>query len=192
MYAIIGTGGKQYRVMRGDLLKIELLPPETEKVIFSEVYLVGSGQDTAVGNPLVVGAKVTGTVVGTGRLPKVLVFKMKRRKQYKRTIGHRQYFTSVRIEEIDSGGAVKPLAAEAAGTDGKPARKTARRRPAAKKKKTPARGKARAARKKATVKKTTAARRKKAGTKKPGTRKKATKKKTTKKKTTKKKTGRRS
>ena len=190
MYAIIGAGGKQYRVSRGDLLKIDLLPPETKKVTFSEVYLVANGQEAAVGDPLVAGAKVTATVVGTGRHPKVLVFKMKRRKQYKRTIGHRQHFTSVRIEVIDSGGTVKPLDGE--DTVGR--RKTGTRK-AAPKKKAAASGKPRAARKKATTRKTAAAKAR-TGTKKAGGRRpaapKTTARKKTKKKTKKKSTGRRS
>ncbi|MFQ5766526.1 MAG: 50S ribosomal protein L21 [Acidobacteriota bacterium] len=109
MYAIVQTGGKQYRVSQGDLLQIELLDPGQEKVEFSQVFLVSNGRDTAVGRPLVSGAKVTGSVVSTGRAPKILVFKKKRRKHHKRTIGHRQYFSAVRILDIDAGGAVPVL-----------------------------------------------------------------------------------
>lgn len=190
MYAIIGTGGKQYRVTQGDVLKIELLPSETKKVTFSEVYLVGNGRDTAVGDPTVTGARVTATVVGTGRSPKVLVFKMKRRKHYKRTIGHRQYFSSVRIDEIDAGGAVEPLGMVAASASkAAPKKKAAPRKKVTAKKKVSAKKKATAkekvARKTATKKKTT---RKATARKKAPARKAAT----TKKKTTKKKTSRRS
>jgi len=102
MYAIIETGGKQYRVAQGDLLQVELLDPGAETVTFQEVRLLSNGRETVLGTPRVDGASVTAKVVGTGRLPKILVFKKKRRKHYKRTIGHRQYFTAVRIEAIDA------------------------------------------------------------------------------------------
>jgi len=162
MYAIIQTGGKQYRVSEGDLVQVELLDPSAEKVQFDEVYLVSNGRDTVVGTPVVDGAKVKATVVGTGRWPKILVFKKKRRKHYKRTIGHRQYFTAVRIEEIDAGGAVKPLAEEAAAA--KPARAAAAKKKAKKKA---------APKKKAAAKKKAPAR-KAAPKKKTGAKKKAT------------------
>lgn len=135
MYAIIETGGKQYRVAQGDLLQVELLDPGAEKVTFQEVRLLSNGQDTVLGTPSVEGASVTGTVVSTGRLPKILVFKKKRRKHYKKTIGHRQYFTAVRIEAIDAAGKIKPLetkAAEKTATAKKaPARKAAPKKKAA-------------------------------------------------------------
>jgi large subunit ribosomal protein L21 len=176
MYAIIQTGGKQYRVSKGDLVQVELLDPGAEKVQFDQVYLVSNGRDTVVGTPVVAGAKVKATVVGTGRWPKILVFKKKRRKHYKRTIGHRQYFTAVRIEEIDAGGVVKPLAEEVAAA--KPARAAAHRK-AAKKKAAPR--KKVAAKKKAAARK--AAPKKKAATKKKTSTRKAGGRKTVKKST---------
>jgi large subunit ribosomal protein L21 len=133
MYAIIETGGKQYRVRQGDLLQVELLEPGAEQVEFSRVHLLSNGQQAIIGTPYVPGARVVGTVVGTGRRAKILVFKRKRRKHYKRTIGHRQYFSAVRIQSIDSGGALLPL--PGAEAEAKPASRT---RPA-KKKAAPAR-----------------------------------------------------
>lgn len=131
MYAIIQTGGKQYRVMQGDLLQVELLEPAIEKVTFDKVCLVSNGRETLVGTPSVDGASVTGTVVGTGRRPKILVFKKKRRKHYKRTIGHRQYFTAVRIEGIDTGGKLKALPDETVSVKAAAGKKVAVKKKAA-------------------------------------------------------------
>jgi large subunit ribosomal protein L21 len=171
MYAIIQTGGKQYRVAQGDVLQVELLEPAIEKVTFANVCLVSNGRETIVGTPSVDGVSVSGTVIGTGRRPKILVFKKKRRKHYKRTIGHRQYFTAVRIEDIDTGGKLKPLPAAAGSVKA-------------------ASGKETAAKKKAPVRKsaTRKAAAKKAPAKKAGARKAPAKKATAKKSTTKKKT----
>ena len=102
MYAIIRSGGKQHKVSKGDLLKVEKLDKKAgEKVEFEEVLLVG-GEKTGVkvGQPLVPDARVVGTVVGEDKSPKVLVFKKKHRKQYRRTRGHRQAFTELKVEEI--------------------------------------------------------------------------------------------
>ncbi len=152
MYAIIQTGGKQYRVAQGDLLQVELLEPAIEKVTFDKVCLVSNGRETLVGTPSVDGASVTATVVGTGRKPKILVFKKKRRKHYKRTIGHRQYFTAVRIEDIDTGGKLKALPAEAGSVKAASGKKVAAKKKTAVKKATAKKATA----KKATAKKTPA------------------------------------
>jgi len=152
MYAIIQTGGKQYRVAQGDLLQVELLVPAMDKVTFDKVCLVSNGRETLVGTPSVDGASVTGTVVGTGRRPKILVFKKKRRKHYKRTIGHRQYFTAVRIEGIETGGKLKPLPVEAASVKAATGKKVAGKKTAVKKKTATKKA---AARKGAAVKTTT-------------------------------------
>ncbi len=152
MYAIIQTGGKQYRVAQGDLLQVELLVPAMDKVTFDKVCLVSNGRETLVGTPSVDGASVTGTVVGTGRRPKILVFKKKRRKHYKRTIGHRQYFTAVRIEGIETGGKLKPLPVEAASVKAATGKKVASKKTAVKKKTATKKA---AARKGAAVKTTT-------------------------------------
>ena len=101
MYAVIKTGGKQYRVEQGDTLAIERLEGDTgTQVSFGEVLLVGSDNETKIGRPLLAGASVTGTIVEQGRAKKIIVFKFRRRKIYKRKKGHRQYFTRVRIESI--------------------------------------------------------------------------------------------
>ena len=102
MYAVIRTGGKQYRVAPGDVVKIETVAAGEDKTIeFSEVLAV-SGDAGIVANPAE--AKVTAEVVGEGRSPKVLVFHLKRKKQYKKMQGHRQAFTEVRIKSIEVDG----------------------------------------------------------------------------------------
>ena len=104
MYAIIRSGGKQYKVQSGEQLRIEQLPAEVgASVSFGEVLLVGSGEGVKVGAPLVSGAKVNATVVAQGRGDKVKIFKLRRRKHYQRTQGHRQSYTEVRIDDIVQG-----------------------------------------------------------------------------------------
>lgn len=101
MYAVIKTGGKQYRVEEGDTLAIERLEGDTgTQVYFDEVLLVGSPTETRIGRPLIAGANVAATIVEQGRAKKVIIFKFRRRKNYKRKKGHRQYFTRVRIDSI--------------------------------------------------------------------------------------------
>ncbi len=102
MYAVIRTGGKQYRVAPGDVLKVEKLESENGSVEFSDVLAV-SGEAGSFEQSLE-GAKVTGTVIGAGRGDKILVFKFKRKKQYKRMQGHRQSYTEIKIGEILVGG----------------------------------------------------------------------------------------
>lgn len=103
MYAIIQSGGKQYRVETGDVIRVERLDaPAGETVTLSEVLLVGAEGSTRVGAPLVAGAAVVGTVVEQGRDRKVRVFKYKKRKHYRRTRGHRQAFTALRIDRIEA------------------------------------------------------------------------------------------
>ncbi|HEX2650522.1 MAG TPA: 50S ribosomal protein L21 [Burkholderiales bacterium] len=101
MYAVIQTGGKQYRVKSGEQLKIELLPEAVGAAVsFDKVLMLGEGDSVRVGTPLVAGAKVKATVVSQGRGEKVRIFKMRRRKHYAKTQGHRQNYTEVRIDEI--------------------------------------------------------------------------------------------
>jgi large subunit ribosomal protein L21 len=105
MYAVIRTGGKQYRVESGDVIDVELIDGMGEagsEVRFDRVLAVGSGEDFKIGTPTVDGATVTGVLVDQVRGPKVRVFKFKRRKQYRRTIGHRQNYARVRIESISA------------------------------------------------------------------------------------------
>jgi len=100
MYAVIRTGGKQYKVEEGDILRVEKLEAEKgDTVTFADVLLLG-GDEFAIGSPTVKGAQVSASVVRQLRDKKILVFKMKRRKRYRRTIGHRQYLTEVRITKI--------------------------------------------------------------------------------------------
>jgi large subunit ribosomal protein L21 len=101
MYAVIKTGGKQYRVASGDKLKVEKLAGEIgSEIVLDQVLAVGEGENLSLGNPLVSGASVTATVVAHGRGDKVHVFKMRRRKHYKKSQGHRQSFTEIRIDGI--------------------------------------------------------------------------------------------
>jgi len=103
MYAVIETGGKQYRVNQGDVIKVEKLSAGVgEKVDFDRVLLVGEGTEVKVGSPTVDGASVSGTVVEQDRHRKIIVFKMKRRKNYRRKQGHRQDYTGVLIDKIKS------------------------------------------------------------------------------------------
>lgn len=101
MYAIIRTGGKQYKVQSGEQLRVEALDGEIgAKVSFGEVLLVGAGDSVKVGAPLVAGAKVNATVLGHGRGEKVKIFKLRRRKHYQKQAGHRQNYTELRIDAI--------------------------------------------------------------------------------------------
>ncbi len=102
MYAVIRTGGKQYRVAPGDVLKVEKLSHDNGAVEFADVLAI-SGDAGSFEQDLA-GAKVTGTVVGEGRGDKILVFKFKRKKQYKRMQGHRQSFTEIKIDEVSVNG----------------------------------------------------------------------------------------
>ena len=101
MYAVIQTGGKQYRVKSGEQVKVELLPEAVGAAVsFDKVLMLGEGDSVRVGTPLVAGATVKATVVAQGRGEKVRIFKMRRRKHYAKTQGHRQSYTEVRIDEI--------------------------------------------------------------------------------------------
>ena len=103
MYAIIRTGGKQYRVEPGDVVRFESLDGEVgSSVTLDDVLLVGEGDDVQVGAPRLDNAAVEGTVVEQGRDRKIRVFKHKRRKHYRRTRGHRQSFTAVKIERVQA------------------------------------------------------------------------------------------
>jgi large subunit ribosomal protein L21 len=102
MYAVIKTGGKQYRVSEGDRVRVERLAGDVGSSIeFGEVLMLG-GDRVAVGSPLVSGAKVVGEIVAQDRSKRIIVFKMKRRKNYRRKRGHRQEYTEIRITGIES------------------------------------------------------------------------------------------
>jgi large subunit ribosomal protein L21 len=101
VYAIIQTGGKQYRVSPGDVLRVERLPGERgDEVILDQVLLVTDGDAVQVGQPLVANATVRTRIVRQGQSKKILVYKKKRRKNYRRKQGHRQLFTALKIGEI--------------------------------------------------------------------------------------------
>ena len=104
-YAIIRTGGKQYRAEAGKTIRIPSLPGDAgTKITFSDVVLGSDGEKTHVGVPTLAGAKVTGEIVKQGLGDKIVVFKMKRRKNYAKKQGHRQGFTEVRISDVSLGG----------------------------------------------------------------------------------------
>jgi len=102
MYAVVRTGGKQMRVAQGESVRVEKLPGEVgDSIELPEVLLVGGNDDLRIGTPLVEGARVTGTIVGQGRGAKLRIFKMKRRKNYRRASGHRQSYTEIRVDSIE-------------------------------------------------------------------------------------------
>ena len=102
MYAVILNGGKQYRVAEGELVRLEKLDADSgAQVEFKDVLLVRTDEKTYIGKPLVEGALVQGVVENNGQGDKVLVFKYKKKKQYRRTRGHRQLYSDVRIEKIN-------------------------------------------------------------------------------------------
>ena len=117
MYAVIKTGGKQYKVEAGATLKVEKLLGEVgSKVVIDKVLMIADGDNTTIGAPLIAGATVNATVVSHGRADKVMIFKFRRRKHYRKTQGHRQSFTEIQIGEILAAGqaAANPAKAKAA------------------------------------------------------------------------------
>ncbi|MEO0545078.1 MAG: 50S ribosomal protein L21 [Pseudomonadota bacterium] len=121
MFAVIKTGGKQYRVTADDVLKLEKVDGDAGEIVqFNDVLMVGEGENVTVGAPLVEGASVAAEVVEQGRGRKVIAFKKRRRQNSRRKKGHRQMITTVRISEILTGGA-------------KPSKKAAAKKPAAEK-----------------------------------------------------------
>ena len=103
MYAVIKTGGKQYKVATGEKIKVEQIAAEVgQEITIDQVLAVGSGADLQVGDPLVAGASVKATVVAHGRHDKVRIFKMRRRKHYQRHGGHRQNYTELQIGSVQA------------------------------------------------------------------------------------------
>ena len=142
MYAVIKTGGKQYKVEAGATLKVEKLLGEVgSKVVIDKVLMLNDGTNTTIGAPLVAGATVNATVISHGRADKVMIFKFRRRKHYRKTQGHRQSFTEILINDVNGKGAIAKPAAEpkvaakpaAAKVAKAPVAKTAAAKPAAKK-----------------------------------------------------------
>ena len=102
-YAVIKTGGKQYRVQQGDVLRVELLnAAEGATIHFDQVLLIGTGESVTVGAPVVEGATVSATVRQHGRADKIRIIKFRRRKHYKRQQGHRQHFTEIEITGVNA------------------------------------------------------------------------------------------
>jgi len=145
MYAVVSSGGKQYRVEAGSELILERVPGDAgASITFDRVLLVGDGEAVTVGTPTVEGASVSGTVLGEALGPKLIVFKFKQKATYRRKNGHRQHLTRVRIDEINASGkgskarakaeatgeaqATDASATDASATDAKPKRT---RKPAA-------------------------------------------------------------
>ena len=103
MYAVIKTGGKQYKVAAGEKIKIEQIAADVgQEITIDQVLAVGSGAELKVGTPLVAGASVVATVVAHGRHDKVRIFKMRRRKHYQKRQGHRQNFTEIQIGAVNA------------------------------------------------------------------------------------------
>ncbi|SBT03156.1 50S ribosomal protein L21 [Candidatus Accumulibacter aalborgensis] len=111
MYAVIKTGGKQYRVVSGEKLKIEQIPAEVgAEITLDQILMVGEGETVTVGTPIIAGATVRATVLSQGRHDKVRIFKMRRRKHYQKHQGHRQNYTEIRVDVIAGGAALVPSA----------------------------------------------------------------------------------
>ena len=103
MYAVIKTGGKQYKVAAGEKIKVEQIAADVgQEIVIEQVLAVGSGDTLTVGTPWVTGASVKATVVAQGRYDKVRIFKMRRRKHYQKHGGHRQHFTEIEISAVNA------------------------------------------------------------------------------------------
>ncbi len=103
MYAVISTGGKQYRIAQGDVIRVEKLDgDEGASVDFDRVLMIGDGDEVTVGRPYIEGSVVSGTIKNHGRGEKILVVKFRRRKNYRKQMGHRQAYTDVEITDIKS------------------------------------------------------------------------------------------
>ena len=102
MYAVIKTGGKQYKVAAGEKIKVEQIAAEVgQEIVIDQVLAVGNGADLKIGTPLVAGASVKATVVAHGKHDKVRIFKLRRRKHYKKSQGHRQTYTELEISAVN-------------------------------------------------------------------------------------------
>ncbi|QVL46037.1 MAG: 50S ribosomal protein L21 [Methylophilaceae bacterium] len=134
MYAVIKTGGKQYKVAAGDYLKVEKLDGDVgSKVVIDKILMVADGDNVTIGSPLVAGAKVNATVLSHGKGDKVMIFKFHRRKHYRKTQGHRQSYTEIQIDDINGKGTVKAAAKPAAAKATVAEKPVAAKKPAAKK-----------------------------------------------------------
>ncbi len=121
MFAVLRTGGKQYRVAPNDVLKVEKLPGEAgDTITFDQILAVSSDAGTTIGTPLVLGATVSATVIAQDRLDKVIIFKKRRRQNSRRKNGHRQHVTVLRVAAIAADGHVMPVAAKPAAAEAAP------------------------------------------------------------------------
>ncbi len=115
MYAIVSSGGKQYKVREGEVFRVEKLPGEVgAPVTFDQVLMVSDGESVEIGRPVLDDRKVEGRIVEQDRAKKIIVFKYKRRKRYRRKQGHRQYYTAVKVGSIGSGRLAEKIPAETA------------------------------------------------------------------------------
>ncbi len=113
MYAVIVTGGRQYRVMQGETLRVEKLEADVGAAVnFDQVLLLGEGDSISVGAPLVAGASVAAKVTAHGRADKVRIIKFRRRKHHQKQMGHRQYYTEIEITGISGSGEKKSASKE--------------------------------------------------------------------------------
>lgn len=103
MYAIVNTGGKQYKVCQGDILRVEKIPGEVgSPVSFDKILMFSDGENVNIGRPTLDDVTVKGHIVEQGKAKKIIVFKYKRRKRYRRKLGHRQHYTAVKIDSIEA------------------------------------------------------------------------------------------
>ena len=103
MYAVIKTGGKQYRIVAGEKIKVEQITADVgSEIVLDQVFMLADGSDIKIGTPLVNGAKVTATIISHGRHDKIRIFKMRRRKHYQKHQGHRQNYTEIQISGISA------------------------------------------------------------------------------------------
>ena len=103
MYAIVNTGGKQYKIQQGDILRVEKIPGEVgSSVSFDKVLMFSDGENVSIGRPVLDNVTVKGHIVEQGKAKKIIVFKYKRRKRYRRKQGHRQRYTAIKIDSIQA------------------------------------------------------------------------------------------
>ena len=115
MYAVVNTGGKQYKVQQGEILRVEKIPGDVgSPVKFERILMFSDGENVSIGQPVLENVAVEGHIVEQGRAKKIIVFKYKKRKRYRRKAGHRQDFTAVQIDSIAAGGVKAKETAEKA------------------------------------------------------------------------------
>jgi len=103
MYAIVNTGGKQYKIQQGDVLRVEKIPGEIgSPVSFDKVLMFSDGENVNIGRPVLDNVAVKGHIVEQGKDKKIIVFKYKKRKRYRRKLGHRQQYTAIKIDSIEA------------------------------------------------------------------------------------------